>query len=529
MLNAAAARAVLLLALFFGHAAQAAFLPSSAGCPNAIPSPDGSSIFPTAGAGQNSCVLTDALGFSWQYQGGNTLFINSGGGFAAYSSHYLQLQINSSGKTFLLQSCSPSPNLIGTDLWHVLQPGGVPAPAVSPTQLVSPGPFVNNTSSTTYASFFSMATAPPANGSALEVKPLSGGLPIWQDSGRISSGLTGLTLTLDAGAVLGCSADEANAIIPFESGNNNITITGSGTLAYGRDPSSGQYRAINIGNATGFTLGSVTIRDNDFGIQAGGDNGTVTFSGAMFDHNGSALNGSATHNIYMSTTDFVSETSGLIISGGYSVCTNQAGFQVKSRYPVATFQNFTAGAPSQHGYTDCQESAAYDFSCGGYQVIGSLTAGQGAVVEVGPNLGTNGNELIRTYREENATGNCPSGGWSNAQCQAATLARLGVSHNCALILQNAWVINDSGRSDAAMHVFSAGPNSGATFPAGYTITVSHSKIVCGFSPCNSSFLMAATSGVTITDDGTNTYFTSRAAAGLAACPSLASCPLPSPS
>lgn len=487
----------------------------------ATPSQDGCAIFPIPPG--NSATLRDGSGDSFQFQG-TTVFVN-GGAFGGYA----QVQINSGGQAFLGTSC-PTPSLT---LWQTYLNNQLLV--TSPTQAL-PNEFFNTTSGTSFNSWRDLVGDTSYHaGDSLEVRGLPAGLPFYMMSGSSDLTKSGNTVTLDSGAKIGCGVSEGNAVFAFDTSVNTIsgvtikTAVGATVvpeIAYGQDFSGGSFRCINLGHVNGFTItGPIYMHDCDFGIQSGGNNGVVTLTNVLLDHNGSSApnNSSATHNMYISLVNgATSDTTRVVANGFQSYCQNSQtlpGFQYKIRPQFSQLQTgILAGVDPITFHTDCMESAAADFSCGGYHVLGGAGAGLGVVLEVNVGLVGNGNELVRDYREENSTGNCPAGGWQNTDCQAATLQMLGSSLGCALVIQNAWIINDSGQN---IHVVTLG----ATVPSGFTATVSNSKIVCGAaSPCNASFL--GISGVT--DGGGNTYFVNRAAAGLAACVSRVNCPLPNP-
>ena len=443
-------------------------------CPAGAPSPDGSAIRPVP-PGQTSCILHAAHGDQWKYQG-DMLYRNYGNGFNA-SGHYAQLQINSGGNSFALGVC-----YAGFPLWLQMTGGGF-MQAIDPAHPLPSLPFWNATQNRPYRTFHQMMLSGQiTNGDTLEVKPLVSGIPVWFDAGRVQN--NNLTISIDAGAILGCNVDEDNAVIPVSNAVSGLTVTGSGEIAYAIDKSHGQYRGINLGTATGFTLKGtdsahhIYIHDNDFGLQSRGDNGTVTISHADFDHNGSGQNEAATHNIYLGWGGNKSDKSTYIVSDTRSVCTNHGGFEFKSRFPSGTVQNSVLASPSNHGYTDCTESAAVDLSCGGSHTLGGMGPGTGVVLELGPDA--QNNTIIR-YGAEIGTPNCPAGGWSGS-----------------LVVQNAWLICDF-----------AGAKVGYN-PHGLRFTVKNSKIVGCFGGL----------GWNVKDGGTNTVYATRAAAGLGPYPAL---------
>lgn len=514
------------LVLALGFIAKAAALPlggmpaSTLNCAGS-PSQDGCTILPVPPG--NSATLTDSGGNTFQFQN-TTVFVNG----SAFGSRN-EVQINSGGQAFLGSLCTTPNILIWTTYLNNQQL------VISPTQTLA-NSFFNDTSATNFNKWLDLVgDASYHANDHLEIKGLPVGLAIYQMDGSADLFRTGNTVTFDSGAKIGCGVSEGNAVFAFDTSSvgpiSNVVFqtaaspTVTPEIAYGQDASTGSFRGINIGAVTTFTLtGPIYIHDNDFGVQSGGNNGVVTFTHLLLDHNGSSAPGqaSSTHNMYMSLPAFAtSDTSRHVISDFQSYCTDSQtlpGFQYKNRSPFSTVANATlAGVDPITFHTDCMESAAVDLSCGGYHVLGGTGTGNGIVLEVNTGLTGNGNELVRDYREESSTGNCPSGGWQNTDCQSATLQMLGTSLGCALIIQNAWIINDSGQNIHAVTL-------GATEPSGFTATVSNSKIVCGAaSPCNASFL-----GTGVTDGGGNTYFASRAAAGLSACTSMASCPLPNP-
>lgn len=502
-----------------GGVAPSSFLPSNL-CT--------STITPTPGVA--SATLTDSHTNHWQYPSTTSADVNG------------NFNINLNGVNYgkgasVLTGLTPAPVEVDFDIkpiggpfipWYQRNNGNDNLYQVSNCgQTLPTAPFTNTTTSVNYQSSGDMVVASLPN-AHLQANAMPTGITAWIDTNDNTAG----PLTIQTpGVVYACATGVAfwataasgpgQGIAAIEA--NNVTINGC-EFAYALSKSNnGPYRGINIdANNTGFTLNGGYFHDSDFGIQSGGNIGVVTLNNMQLDHNGNtSVNLSApAHNIYLSWSQNTPDSSRDVINGGYSVCVGNndagtAGFEVKSRHDFMQMTNFTAAAPSQHGYTDCMESAAIDFSCGGFEIVGGVAAGTGVVVEVGPNLGTNGNELIRSYREESSTGNCPTGGWQNSDCQAATLQMLGSSQGCSLTVQNAWIINDSGENIKVITL-------GTTLPTGYTATVKNSKIVCGAaSPCNSTFL-----GSGVTDGGGNTYFASRAAAGLGTCSSLSNCPLP---
>lgn len=489
-----------------------------------------SNILPTPGTA--SATLTDAHTNHWQYPSatsadaqGNFNINMNGANYGKGASVQMGLGNTGSEAFFHIEPLGGPlapwyQRDNGTDNLFQVSNCGQPLPSA---------PFTNTTTSTSFQTSGLMVNAAAAN-AHLSANAMPAGVTAWIDNndntdGPLTITAAGVQYTCAAGVAFWASAaaGPGQGIAAIEA--SNVTISGC-EFAYALSKSfNGPYRGINIdaGN-TGFTLNGGYFHDSDFGIQSGGNIGVVTLNNMQLDHNGntSANLSAPAHNIYLSWSQNSPDSSRDVISGGYSVCVGNndsgtAGFEVKSRHDFMQMTNFTAAAPSQHGYTDCQESAAIDFSCGGFEILGGTGVGTGVVIEVGPNLGTNGNELIRAYREESSTGNCPSGGWQNTDCQTATTQMLGSGQNCALLVQNAWIINDSGENIKVVTL-------GATLPTGYTATVKNSKIVCGVaSPCTSAFL-----GSGVTDGGGNTYFASRSAAGLGACSSLSSCPLPNP-
>jgi len=445
-------------------------------CPPSKPSPDGSRILPMP-AGRTSCALTDATGVSWRFEG-DTLAHSTGGGWNPMA-RFPNLEINNGGQALMEGSC------VGTNyqIWYVNGPAGF-VPTLPPPQRLAANPFVNKTQGKSYPSLYALMTSGVRKGDKIEVAPLPPGLAIWASAGRVN--VSGVTITLAPGAVIGCSVDEANAVFPFENPNpptSGVTITG-GEIAYARDLSHGQYRGINFGHARNTTIADTYIHDNDFGVESGGDNGTVTLTNVRLDHNGSGINASTTHNIYLGYGGDPADTTHYVIRGGYSVCTNHEGFQVKLRGPSGSIEDYVAAAPSRHGYTDCTESAAVDLSCGGDYTLGGSGHGAGIVLELGPKAQNVG--IVR-YNQEGKTDNCPKGGWAKS----------------ALVIQNCWLISDAPFD--AMVVANADPNA--------KVTVRGCKIVG-----NGKWRLILGQGVT--DGGGNTYYPDRAAAKLAAYPAL---------
>jgi hypothetical protein len=468
--------ALFIAALFIAAAAPTA----RAACLEGSPSPDGSQIFPVA-EGQTSCVLTDNKGIRWRYQG-DTLFNEYGRGWIAFTRNS-ELQINDGGKAFLATACQG--NLAGK-FW--IQRDGTLA--IGPASPLADS-FVGRGQRTSYSNLGQMLQSGRVrDGDHLEVKPLPPGLAIYRTASRITQ--SGITLDIDAGARIGCVQDEGNSIIPFDTSSGpikRVTIEGHGGLgeiAYLHDLSGGSFRCVNIGKATDTTLKSLYIHDCDMGLIASGHNGTTTLSGVIFDHNGSGYSAAATHNMYLSIScpEQGCDTSVAQLTDVRSYCTDAGGFELKSRYPSGTWTGIVAAEPSPHGMSECRESAAMDFSCGGRYTVGAKGRGKGFVAEIGPGFELNDGAVIRWNMDPPSV--CPRGGWSN---QTA-------------IFQNCWIINDSHAARVTALVKRGDAN----------VTVKDCKIV------GNGTKIAL--GDDVRDGGGNVFYASRPEAGLPPYPSL---------
>jgi hypothetical protein len=478
---------------------------TSASCP-ANPAADGTAIFQQS-VGVISCLLEDAGGFWFRFNG---LYledsVSSGGPWNAVN-QYSQFQINSSGKDFALGGACFTGDPAH---WFWNNGDGFASPVISPTNIPSPFPFSIG------ASFFSSFQF-PSGGQTENVGALQGGLNVWIGAGRITGSNT--TISVASGGAIGCNADESNAIFPVDTSGGAIsgtTVTGAGNtvsqVAYLHDVNGGVFRCINMGNGSNWTVSNLYIHDCDYGLQgnttAGGTTGTIT--NVVWDHHGNSSSGgsSASHNVYLG--GFAAGHTGILtVSGGGSYCTNGhdgggPGFEFKTRWVGGTFQNWTAASPSQHGYTDCAESAAVDLSCGGNYTLGGTTANTGVVLEVDNGINGNGFELVR-YGRDDTTGNCGAGStpWSDTDCNSA------FSQNCQLLIQNCWLINDSTTNIKVVTI-------DATIPAN-RVTVKNCKLVQGSTG-------TITLGTGVIDGGGNASFATRAAAGLSPYPALPSPP-----
>ena len=468
-------------------------------CPSGSPSPDGSQIVPVAG-GQTSCTLTDRQNNKWQFQGTH-LFVGS-----SDIGPFPLLVINQGHAAFTQFTCAPN----HPPLWMVYYfeytpyswfPGGYDPilPYVTPTRNVTLGLDAGN--------LYDLLTANGiADGQTIQVNALpSGGYPfVWYMGSRY--GKNNLTINLQPGAGVGCMTDESNAIL-VNNGGNGTTITGGGSMpaaqggseiAWAHDTQSAQFRCLNLGNDNAWTLQHLYIHDCDFGVQATTTpSGTATMTDVVLDHNGGGgpASTSTTHNVYLGWIDGLSsDLSRITASNVRSYCTNGttagAGFEFKTRWPGGTFQNVVFAEPSQHGYTDCNESAAMDMSCGGNYTIGGAGTGQGAVLEVGSGLTLGSADGLIRYGRENS-GGCPLGGWPTS----------------SLLIQNCWLINDSSKTTlvAVAH---------GTFAGGVpSMTVKNCKLVG-----------LAGLGADVINGGGNTFFATRSAAGLPPYPALPSPP-----
>lgn len=134
-------------------------------------------------------------------------------------------------------------------------------------------------------------------------------------------------------------------------------------------------------NNTNITLIAILAHDCDNGIHLGGQNGTVVENNVTTWHNGGdGGDGSATHGQYLSSDPYASPhdpTTG-IVNGGGSYCERNVdrlpvagatGFPFKERYGVFKMFNFTIAEPDNI-YSDCEQIAAFDPTCGGAVTLG---------------------------------------------------------------------------------------------------------------------------------------------------------------
>lgn len=491
-----AALAILLL-IVIALLSEAHALPLGAGtiCPAGSPSPDGSTI-----GSRSSCVLIDFQGNRWRMLGGN-LQADSGSGFNTVFTSPAEFQINASGRAFVQTSCA------GGVVWLVNA-----TPTLSGTNVTVPSAglqankFTDITQSVSANGLFALMNSGSvqANDHIVIGTLYPGGTPpIWFSAGRLAKS----GLDIDLQGPMGCQNDEGNAILPVDTtggpidGLNIHSSNGLGELGFLHDLSSGSFRCMNFGDGTNWNFSIPYVHDCDFGLQGNTTVGNTSahITNVVFDHNGANSSGgaSATHNVYMTYRTGTTQTDQIIVSGGGSYCTNGhdgggAGFMFKSRWPAGTFQNWTAAEPSQHGYTDCAESAAVDLPCGGAYVLGGALAGQGIVLEVGPNL-QNTAGVIR-YAQELTTGNCPgTTGWT---VSSLVVRGADSAHKC-------WIINDSGVSTVKVVANAAG-----------------SSIALTVKNCNMVGIANGAFGNNVIDGGGNTFFANRAAAGLPAFPAL---------
>jgi hypothetical protein len=221
-----------------------------------------------------------------------------------------------------------------------------------------------------------------------------------------------LVLNLDPGAVLACVEMYGDSILL--GGAPNVTVN-HGTIAYSRN-SSGAARGVHLyRTACGWTFNHTIFHDNDDGLIAEACAGTtLTLNDVGFDHNGEVVGGqsAATHNLYLSGVASASDTEGVVIKGGYSVCprdTTSPGFAYKIRWSSATITgSMISTNDSTLGFKDCTSSADMDFSCGGVDLIGKEGPGNGNTILLGTRLSTP-NGAIRWNSETNSTVNCPPG------------------------------------------------------------------------------------------------------------------------
>jgi hypothetical protein len=539
-------------------------------CPVGTPSPDGSAIF-QVGVGQTSCILTDAAGFRWDFTN-LTLNLDTGSGFVAQTQGLNQLQINHSGRAFALPlSCDNGP----TNTWLVLDSSGQFVPAISPTVLVTPPIFRDNTLAQNFGNLFEMTNNPPVAGDALEVFPLQGGVPIWRTAGRIT--VANLTFTLDAGSKTGCTIDEGSAVLTVDPTGGapvrNITVqAGAGSpmpeIAWGRDPSGGNARGINFGRVPIFTVNGVYFHDNDFGVQAGN---VTQFSSTTWAATGGGqvtFTTPSPHSIAVGDSFLVVGSSPAGYNGTYTAITGTTGSTLVAALAV------NPGAISVEGWVSSgtltinnslfvhngtsapgQGSATHNVYIGTFPQTFNLTNSQsyclgrtnsstdGFEVKSRPSTGTWTNYIAAGTNPITADTDCMDSAAVDLPCGGVytlggTLTGTGGVVELALNAQNtaAFRIADN-IADCANGV--QWPTTSITIQKHWIlldapgtpvvglntlnlpVTVKNSNIACNTTQtCNSSVL-----GTNITDGGGN-VFNTRAGFGLGACTSVSACPLP---
>lgn len=462
-----------------------------------------------AAIGRSGCELTDSNGHVWSFG-------------SAQASQWIMPGTNYQ----VLEDGSPVTFLTGFKIERIGGNVFVEAYADSLTywtdtnlnEMSAPGasPQTNAASigATNYTSLGAAVTA-VANGQTIQQHARTGAnFWVWNDADLghgNNNAVSGVTIGCDSGVALYAARDGNNNAIINLFAATNTTITGC-ELGYDHSvANNGPYPCLNIPRGqTGLTYTGGYIHDCDMGVLGGGNNGTLTFTNVVWDHNGGDTgSGAAAHNIYFSyPSGQATETTTLAISGGGSYCmkntkllnniASDVGFEFKSRVSGGTIQNFTIAEPSQHLYSDCNQSTAVDISCGGQYTFGGTTAGTGVVIELGPDYQAGPRGIIRYTAELTNTSDCPTGG-------------TGYATN-TLLVQNCWAINDTGATI---------PTNGIDVPVvygyshGFSMTVKNCKIV---NPYATSLADALGPGVT--DGGGNTLYASRAAAGLSAYPAL---------
>ena len=453
-------------------------------CPVGSPSPDGSSIGPAA-AGHSSCTLTDYQGLRWRYNADVLALVYPRQFDIA---RYAEFQINSGGKAFARGGCQKLP---GVSLWFQNFNDGF-GPVLEPMHPRTSDVFVDVTRSVGRTTLNGLMTSGSIrNGDVISIEGISG-VPILQTSSRIAN--SNLTMNFAAGVAIGCAVDLGTGIIVGQgSSSDGLTING-GEFAYAIDRSSGQYRGIYPATSHNWTLNGTYVHDNDMGFLSSDNNGTMTFDGVVFEHNGSYLCPSGCHNVYLGghsdTTGYNAQTK----NGAVFWCTNQGGYPFKSRAPAGLLtKSIFAGEDSIH--TDCNASAAIDLACGGNYTVSY------DVLELGPNAGNT--TLVRYGDDENGSGaNCTIGGWPSGN---------------TLVIDHAILILDKPGSPTLVCFNTRA----CQLHPGWPVTIQDSTIVTNGTQ-NTAFSALCPGCV---DGGGNTIYAGRAPFGLGTC-SPGSCPLP---
>lgn len=457
-------------------------------CPIGNPSPDGAQVVPGS-----ACVLHDAAGNAWAFADAaklnNTIMMNDkpvGSGIA--------IAIDRQGKAFVeTQSCQ-------YPLWQLYAPDGIyssfhqeiapSAPPIAPPFTIKSGEKIGR--------YYSMRSAAISlkDGDLLEIGKSPGGIPVWQQSGRVNA--AGVTID-GAGARLACATElSQGAIAAFndrERGANggNLTVKNI-DIGFNQAPSyDGPYTAIQIDTGfRAFTLIDSNLHDSDMCLLMGGGNGEVVLKNNVFSHCGSARAGSGAgfnHNVYLSWNGANPDTDRVTISGGRSVDVTHEGDPLKLRFANGRITNFTVGCTG--AFDDCEPNWPVDIPCGGNYTLSRM------VIERGPKASNYG--MVRYGEEQAIKSNCPAGG-----------------RTYSLMLDHVTLIDD-GPSDSHHLDFAvcAGRETGTTCEnSGYRLVVKDSIIISNPKAGRTRL------GANVVDGGGNRFFASREGAGLKPYPFL---------
>lgn len=457
---------IALLVLCFALAGTAEATPRGSAlmnCPVGTPSPNGSTIVWSTTV--NSCILNDSSSHTFQFLTSNfydglttmgSLAVNG----AAQGSPSFAAGI-SGGQPYQQLPCviadnsgAPSP------LWALYPNYFFQVPSLGGS---GSGTYVQNTTQSTSGTLALLQSGHA--GDSFTVSALLAGIPIWRTAGEIVANNT--TLTIASGASVGCQAFAGKAAIVMDDvTTDGVQILGSSGGGSSTPPriawvhaGDGSFRCFYPSFSTNWTLKGASntdrllIDDCDMGVLTNdGSSGTITIQNVWSVHNGSAASASATHNFYLGNVPNYTLLSAVAVSNLGSYCVIGAGFEFKTRY-VGSANPWTnvvfAEADPILNTSTCanrgQSSGNWEAACGGYYVLGGAGAGTGAVFEVGQSMQNSAFSSpqsfdITRYGDNVGTVDCNSGTatpWPDTACQTA------FSQNCALTIQNCWMVNDS--------------------------------------------------------------------------------------
>lgn len=372
------------------------------------PSPDGTII-----SSPTTCPVYDASGNAWTvtsiepvspqfyYQRQANFQINENGSDSGLRGY--QIEINQTGKVYVHQAGDRLAS------WFDATNFQLPGPTSSSTH-------INHAIGTTPSNSWQSLAAAEFSGSITSGQTITiqnqTGVQYWLgDYGSIgrNSSPTSLTINCQSGVAMYGGAGENGEIFGLHGSASNLTVSncdaGFNNALANNGPNTSAWTQAGAQN---LTLSGDYFHDSDMCLLAGGNNGTITVTNTIFEHcGGDTGSGAASHNIYLSYPVGLIDNTVANFSGSSSYCmkdvdglpTGVTGFELKERISQINFQNGTVAEPSQHGYTGCRQSTAWDSSCGGQVTIGGTSNGQGATIELGPDIEAGPQALIRFMAE----------------------------------------------------------------------------------------------------------------------------------